>query len=147
MPLDADEVMPTLWIGSAPPTGIAIGRAGFHSLLLCARQYQPKASMFPGVDVVHAPFDDDPTRKLTDSECQLVHVASTVAAKKAMSGQKVLVTCVAGIDRSGLVTSLALWKITGLGGRKVLKLMRAARPHVLTQNPYMLRMVERLPGK
>ena len=56
--LDADEVFPNIWQGSQPPLGSVVAEHGFDVLVLCAVEWQPDASEFTGVEVLHAPFDD-----------------------------------------------------------------------------------------
>ena len=44
--IDANRIWPLLWIGSKPEPGVELAAAGFHVLVLCAKQYQPPASAF-----------------------------------------------------------------------------------------------------
>lgn len=107
--LDVTRIAPKLWMGAAPPTGKALRDFGFDVVVLCAREYQPSERSFPGVRVIRAPFDDDkltPAAEATAAEAAR-HVAAAVT-----KGQRVLVTCAAGRNRSGLVVARTLQKLT-----------------------------------
>jgi hypothetical protein len=105
-PLDADEIADRLWQGAMPPTGPRVRRAGFDVLVLCSEEYQPAPALFPGVRVIHAPNEDAPS--LSDVQWQTVLGASVGVAEAIREGAKVLVTCTAGLNRSGLVSALTL---------------------------------------
>lgn len=105
--LDATQLVPGLWMGSKPETGHVVSEAGFGLLVLCAEEYQPPASHFPGVKVIHAPFDDSDIRQRPQDEATAAEAARQVAAAM-RAGTEVLVTCYAGRNRSGLVCGLAL---------------------------------------
>jgi protein-tyrosine phosphatase len=113
--LDATRLYPKLWIGSAPPTGPALADAGFGVLVLCAEEYQPRLHEFPGlVCVTHAGFDDD----VPDNETLDTAVSAAMdVVDHLQSGERVLVTCMAGRNRSGLVCALALHLLTGYDTR------------------------------
>ena len=105
--LDTTQIHEGLWMGSRPPTGSAVGDDGFDLLVLCAEEYQPPSTEFPGVKVIHAPFDDNKVGP-TAQEKKIASHAATRVAHALREGAKVLVTCYAGRNRSGLVTGLAL---------------------------------------
>lgn len=105
--LDVTQIVPGLWMGSKPETGHAVSKAGFGLLVLCADQYQPPASHFPGVKVIHAPLDDSDIRLRPHDEATARAAAKRVADAM-RTGSEVLVTCWAGRNRSGLVACLAL---------------------------------------
>lgn len=105
--LDVDEVHPRLWVGSAPHDGVHVAQAGFSHLILCSIHYQRPAHDFPGVVVVHAPFEDDDSVMRGDTMA-LVTAAARAACEAHKSGGNVLVTCTAGINRSALAAALAL---------------------------------------
>lgn len=123
--LDAAEVAPRLWIGSHPPIPghrcgdhpieyhADVGECGFGFLALCAQEYQPDARHFPAVEVCYAPFDDN-HQGLTTAEFRIAKQAAeeTVAAHR--RGKSCLVTCMAGRNRSGLVTAMALAELAGV---------------------------------
>lgn len=119
--LDADMIYPGLWQGSLPPDGHVLAEAGFDVLVLCAREYQLEAELFPGVQVLHAPNDDDSSRAMTPSEWRLAQATGRIVANLVRSNKMVLVTCIAGINRSGLVSALAIHHLTGKSGRDCIR--------------------------
>jgi protein-tyrosine phosphatase len=123
--MDATELLPGLWIGSAPETGPGVAHAGFHSLVLCAEEYQPRSREFPGLrHVLHAPLQDHiPTGVEIDTALEAaMHIADMHAA-----GERILVTCLAGRNRSGLVCALAIVAITGARPLDAAMLVRMRR--------------------
>lgn len=102
--LDANRLIPGLYIGSAPPTGDHLRRAGIDVLVLAAEEYQPPSTDFPGVHVIHAPLDD---ADITGEERRIATAAARVVAKALVDGKQVLVTCHMGLNRSSLIAALA----------------------------------------
>lgn len=125
--VDADAVHPRLWIGSKPRTGDVLRRAGFHVVVLAAREVQPHG--FDGVEVVRAGIDD--SFAPTIDEMRTVMRAGRLVAQKVLAGKRVLVTCAMGLNRSGLVTALALRNLEGLSGRKAMEVVQAHRKGAL----------------
>jgi protein-tyrosine phosphatase len=118
----------SIWQGSAPPEGSALRDAGFDVLVLCADEHQPYADRFPGVHVIHAPNDDNPRRYPSEEERRRAClVAMEVARRVEEGGQKVLVTCQMGMNRSGFVSALATHILTGFGGKKCVELVQKNR--------------------
>ncbi len=103
--IKADRVAPRLHQGSVPPRGRAVRAAGFDVLVLAAREYQPRGREFPGVRVLHAPLDD---AELTATEVLTYEAAAQAVAEAVREGKRVLVTCFAGLNRSGIITARAL---------------------------------------
>lgn len=126
--LDADEIVPGLWQGSLPPTGDLVFSAGFRKLVLCAREYQLPSDDFPGVHVVHAPNDDHHHKPLTREKLQIALDAAHEVAVSVREGSRVLVTCAAGLNRSGLVTALSLHLLFGWAGVQCIAMVRKRRP-------------------
>jgi protein-tyrosine phosphatase len=112
-------------MGSKPEIGHAVSEVGMDLLVLCAEEYQPPASLFQGVKVIHAPFDDTDIRFL-ESQKATAFAAAKQVADAMRKGSNVLVTCFAGRNRSGLVAGLALvesaydplWAIRLIQGRR-----------------------------
>lgn len=133
--LDADHVYGPLWIGSAPPLGTALREAGFDVVVLCSG-YQPRSAELPGVFVVHAPFGDrDPATREDVSMAQsaAMQVAQIVRSNPNV---RILVTCMAGINRSALVTALALHLLYGWDARQSEHVVRAHRPGALSNQDF-----------
>lgn len=133
--LGAGEVAPGLWQGSRPPEGSVLANLGINVLVLCAMEVQPPAERFPGVEVLHAPNDDDFERPPTRQELGIA-LATARQVVQALQAQKtVLVTCFAGLNRSGLVSALTLHFLEGISGEVAIKRVRAARGFRALGNP------------
>jgi hypothetical protein len=134
--IDATRIAPGLYQGSAPPHGSAVRECGFTTLVLCAQEIQPGSVDFPGVTVVHAPNSDDGTR-ITQAQWQTAIQAAEIVARRVRGGERVLVTCAAGRNRSGLVSALALHLLTGISGAEAARLVKAQRHNALTNRWFM----------
>lgn len=124
--LEANLIAPGLLVGSAPPLGSAVRHSGVDVLVLCAEEFQPSSRNFPGVLVIHAPFDDG---ELDEATRRMSREAASRVALHMQEGRTVLVTCMAGRNRSALVAALALMRLTGLPGAEwAAHLRRKRRP-------------------
>lgn len=130
----ANEIVKGLYQGGAPPTGQGLAETGIDALVLCARDYQPAASFFPGVEVLSVPGDDAPISKVPPAVIAEWQRASLWVAAAVLRGKRVLVTCAAGRNRSGFVSALAVRQLTGLDGARCVEIVQNARPNALT-NP------------
>ena len=141
--LNADPLTETLWQGGAPPQGRAVARHGFRTLVLCAFENQPADSAFPGVKVLRVPLDDS-LRVLTAAEQhQIIETAGAMARR--MRYSPVLCTCAEGINRSGLLSAVALLLATNSSARDIIEHVRRRRPRALS-NPNFVAFVEALDG-
>lgn len=152
MEVEASEIIPLLWQGSKPPTGPALKAHGFGMVILCAREYQPDD--FPGVKVIHAPNDDveeTPDRETLDEALR----AAGWASRAMKQGTKVLVTCQAGLNRSGLVSALTLHRHLGVSGEEAILAVQLGRnPSKIAQdiggalfNEAFCTVLRKLPGQ
>ena len=130
-----------LWQGSFPNGDLQT--AGIDLLVLAAEELQPDENakpgyykgtpddlFFPGVDVILAPNKDEayfPVSRKMIALMAAQHVADAVR-----EGKNVLVTCAAGLNRSGLVTALALRELFGKPGEDAVARVRERRPGALT---------------
>ncbi len=126
--LDASELVTGLWQGSLPPPGGAVRAAGFKVLVLCAREYQLQANDYPGVQVVHAPNDDHDHLPLNRDKLQIALGGAHAVATAVREGLPTLVTCAAGLNRSGLVSALSLHLLFGWPGQECVELVQRRRP-------------------
>lgn len=148
--IEAHEIVPGLWQGSQPYTGSRLADAGFGALVLCAVEYQPPRGAFPGLQVLHAPNEDDPLFPMSKADLETAVWAATRVQGFLAEGKKVLVTCVAGINRSGLVVALALHKTFGYSGESCIDIVRdrrLLRDGVALRNPQFVDALLKLPGK
>jgi protein-tyrosine phosphatase len=138
--LDASRIVRGLYQGSKPPVGGAVRRCDFDLLVLCAMEYQPPAEEFPGIVVWHAPLDD---AQLSRREWKLAVEAARLAAEIMRAGGRVLSTCQAGRNRSGLVSALTLHLLTREPGEKIVNYIQRKRNGALT-NPSFVAALNRL---
>lgn len=114
--VEADEIAPNLWQGSYPGTGPEVRSSGFSMLVLCAQELQEPAELWPSIEVVHAPNYDDGATPLTRDLLNIAVGAARRVEGALKQSRKVLVTCQAGMNRSGLVSALALHFFYGWDG-------------------------------
>jgi protein-tyrosine phosphatase len=105
-------------------------------VVLCAIEHQPPASAYPGIRVLHAPFDDA-SEPVDEATWETARQASREAAKQLLKGRRVLVTCHMGINRSGLVSALTLLRLTPMSGEDAVRTVQSRRPGALS-NPYFV---------
>jgi protein-tyrosine phosphatase len=122
---DVDQIVPGLWQGGYPARGGALRRNGFDAVVLCAREHQPSGKYFRGIRVFHAPMNDDPAG-LTSTERETFLNAASKVCQLVTRGSTVLVTCAAGLNRSGIVSAQAL-KCMGYTADDAIHLVRQAR--------------------
>jgi protein-tyrosine phosphatase len=118
--------------GSFPTRGV---RLPFDVIVLAAMEYQPD---LPGHEVWHVPLDDGPPP--SQAERAWIRAAARGVAQRVRAGQRVLVTCWQGRNRSGVIAGLALTDL-GVPGPQAAQLIRRTR-NGLT-NPYFHEMVIR----
>lgn len=135
--LDADRVARRLWQGSLPWEGLDPRQ--FPLLVLCAKEYQPRGQ-FPGVTVIHVPLDDSGVPMLPEEKHAAI-VAARIVWRELAAGRRVLVTCAAGLNRSGLVSALSLMRGGVPSARAIAAVRRARGPNALS-NPYFVRFLE-----
>jgi hypothetical protein len=142
--IDATPIAPHLYQGSVPPSGRALADARFTMLVLAACEHQPRSTNFPGLrSVVHAPIDDAIP---SPDEIATVVNAAKLVAEEIKRGGKVLVTCMQGRNRSGLISALAIRSLYGFSGKQVLLQVQTMRQNALT-NPSFQQLLADLPSR
>jgi len=126
MNFDAHEIVPRLWMGSAPPFGRTLSRSGFNVLVLCAIEHQPSSGNFPNVDVAYIDLDDDGNPIPREAFDKAIHLSRHLA-HEIYRGKNVIVTCQQGRNRSGFITALTLMRLSGCDGRTAAKIVQARR--------------------
>lgn len=134
----ANQVAPGLWQGDAPHPGA--NYADFDLIVLAAYEHQPKSAEM-NIDVFHAPLDDDPYRPLSPRERFIATEAAQEVARRLRKGQRVLVTCAMGRNRSGLVSALAMRMAYGSSPREAIEAVRQARGSDALSNPQFVRVL------
>jgi protein-tyrosine phosphatase len=130
VPLDVSRIGPGVYQGSRPPSGESVRRARFDVLVLAAKEYQPPDRHFPGVRVIRALVDDSGAPMRQVEWVEAIRAAAEAALYRAR-GARVLTTCMAGLNRSGLVNALMLTRLTGMSGRRAIELVQERRPGAL----------------
>lgn len=135
--MDVSQIYDGLWQGAHPPIGTLVKDSGFSLLILCAREYQPPANNFPGIEVFYAPNKDNfiipPSRETLNSALQAANKAVEFLQRK----KQVLVTCWAGINRSGLVSAIILHKLLNVSGITACSIIE--RQRTVITNPQFLK--------
>lgn len=146
--LDASEVDRDLFIGSRPPVNRTVQVEGFQVLVLCAKEIQPRSAEygFKGTRmlVIHAPLND---AEPTGLEVETALAAASDVAKYVGNGEKTLVTCAAGLNRSALVVALALLRLRpNLTPDEIIERIRRRRAPMALNNPYFVELIRDMHG-
>lgn len=146
MSLDAHEIIPNLWQGAHPPEQEELRELGFEVCVFCAAEWQRPSHLFPGVECVYAPNQDSYIRKPTRGELNIAVKAAQKVAEDVTKGKRVLVTCWAGRNRSGLVVGLSLHFLLGLDGNECIRLVQTRRlsDGLALENPGFRHVLRRL---
>ena len=149
--IEASEITKNLWQGSVPEPGKYVAEAGFDVLVLSAREYQRSSIYYPGVQVLHAPNDDNERYPFTREKLKVALQTARSVAEAVNEGKNVLVTCAAGLNRSGLISALALHFLYGWSGAQCVKVVREKRgiwrdPQPLSNDEFVT-VLNRLPEK
>jgi len=135
-----------LWQGTYPPTGDTLRKLGFDMVVLAAEEYQPESDRFVGVKVIHAPNDDAPINEGGDTSLALRVSAETAQALR--EGKKVLSTCAAGLNRSGLVSSFTLMRLfPSKTGDEIIEMIRKARGGWAMSNGDFAKVVRKMQAR
>jgi protein-tyrosine phosphatase len=139
-PYDASAIAPRLWVGAAPPIDSTLPKVDL--LALCAAEIQPERLAFQGA-VLRCPIPDD---ALDAEERKLVMTSSVVVARAVATGQRVLVTCAAGMNRSALVVALALHQLTTMSGDQIIAHIRKHRSPKALYNQHFQKIIQTIVG-
>jgi protein-tyrosine phosphatase len=91
-----------------------------------------------GTRIVHAPIDDVPDKPMHHDQVELaVHTAQKVA-QDVYNGERVLVACNQGLNRSALVAGMATILLDRVSGREVVKRVRKLRGKLALANPHFV---------
>jgi hypothetical protein len=130
----AREVARGLFVGSKPPPG----RRNVDVIILAAMEYQPSADLFPGIEVIHAPLDDDSERPMTDEEITIAARAAAIVGRRLHARKRVLASCMMGWNRSALIAGLAM---RGMSADQIITRIRLARGPYALSNPNFVRLI------
>lgn len=129
--LGGDRGRGSLWQGAASTVNIA-DMHGFDTIVLCAQEWQP--SMTDAcIEVIRFLSDDT---ALTRAHLQEAIFIAGKVERRVRAGKHVLCTCFAGFNRSGLVTALAVMKLTNRPGREVVEYIQRKRDGALCNDSF-----------
>lgn len=128
--LDVSKITDGLYQGAWPPFGDQLAKRGFDVLVLCAEENQHD-ELYVGLNVICAPGEDNSNPDVMSQFLPTWILAAQRAAQQVKAGKKVLVTCMAGLNRSGMVTAMALHLLTGWSGADVVEHIQASRADAL----------------
>jgi hypothetical protein len=141
---NSNKILPNLSQGNAIAAGFA-APPEFDTLVLCAEELQSGSTAFSLLRpitgerrfrIIDAGFDDSPDHGLTPHEAWIAENAASRVVRELAAGRKVLVTCMAGRNRSGLVSALVL-KRMGWTARDAIRAVRDARENALTNESFV----------
>jgi hypothetical protein len=138
--LDASQVSTRLWVGGKPPFDRDL--PDFDMLVLCAQELQPERVAFHG-RAVRCPIPD---ARLEPRQIARVLMTSRAVAESLSAGQRILVTCSAGINRAALVASLALARVTRMSADDLVTLVRRTRGQQALCNQHFREIIANLVG-
>ena len=148
----------TICMGDATNAISAIDGKRFALVVFCAKEFGPPPQVFDvhrrahdpdakRASVYHCPIDD---AVLTRDEMFLASRAADLVTANFLAGREVLVTCMKGRNRSGLVVALALHMMSGCGGKAALRAVRNRRLHAegpALVNPTFVQLLENIPSR
>ena len=144
--MTTSNVVTRLFQGSVPTPGSQIPA---DLLVLCAEEHQ-----FPGANrrklfgaratVLHCPLTDM-GQPLGPRRIRDAFNAAVECARVYLLGGTVVITCAAGLNRSGLVMALTLLEL-GVEPRRAIDVIRRARPGALC-NPHFEQLILNLRGR
>ncbi len=135
--VDASCIVPRLWQGSVL-RGDQLHARGFDVICLCAKDFQPDTTYFGGLRVIRARLTDG---ELTAHDWHDARDAGRHVAQAWREGKRVLVACIAGQNRSGLVMALALSELTSMPMNAVIGHVRACRKDALNTKAFVHRLL------
>jgi len=146
MSYQADKIVDRLYQGGRPPAGEGLKNAGINVLVLCAKEWQD-ASAYEGIEVILAPGDDDARPHRMAKFLPTWQAAAHQVAEHVRAGRTVLVTCMQGLNRSGMVTAMALAELTNLSGEQIVAHIQSRRQMALCNATFAKYIEDTFPAK
>ena len=100
---------------------------------------------FPGVEVIYAPNDDRSDTPPTKEQLLGALRAARVVTERVKASKRVLVTCMQGRSRSGLVSALSLY-LLGVKPSEAVNIIKNKRQRHALSNPRFVEALLRLPA-
>jgi hypothetical protein len=124
---DAKEVHQNLFIGAFPDDAHEILTEGFNFHVDCRGEHVPPKNLQVEVPRAYLPLWDDPAGPVTEDVLARVKRASKNVAGRVRAGEKCLITCFGGFNRSALVAAFTIHELTGKPGAEIVEQIREAR--------------------
>jgi len=99
MYVDVQQVDSYLWVGASPPVDL---KGMFDFVVLCAEEDQRPRN----IPTMQVPFSD--IEWMDDQTLDMIRDATFEINMRRRNKQKVLVSCIAGVNRSAFVAAMAL---------------------------------------
>lgn len=133
--MDAHRIAQKLWMGSRPSPAAC---QFFDVIVLAAEEHQPELPC----KTIRAPIDD---ARPTHNEISIALKAARQVNQERRKGRRVLVSCYMGINRSGLVTALAMM-LNGSSAQSAIGRIRKARKAPITplSNRHFVELLKQL---
>jgi len=136
---DCSEIATNLWMGAQPPVDRRMGQL-FSVIVLCAKELQAaQPDLGYGARLLRVPLEDDSTKAPSHEDVKLA-VAAGERVALLRRETPVLVTCHMGLNRSGLVTGIALIA-GGRSAERAIDLIRRRRSSSALFNPQFVRVL------
>lgn len=140
--VEGTKLLPGLYQGSAPKSVDDLRAAGVDLLVLCARELQPTRENLRGIPYLRCPLDDNGI--LRERQWDRAFATAFEVAEAVERGSLVLVTCIEGRNRSGLVNGITIHLLTGAPGCKVADYIQKRRPTSLSNKSFRRALCRRL---
>lgn len=139
-PIDVTAIWPTLWMGGHPDFQLE-ELAPWDVVAFCAKEYQPRLDSTNHI-FVYLAIDDD--QLSADDKVAALRTGAGIA-EFIKSGARCLVTCNGGLNRSGLICAIAMWKLDMPMMRAIDVIREARGPDALSNRFFVsfLRSLER----
>ncbi len=105
-------------------------------------EYQIAPENFPGVEVIYAPNNDDGSPATREQFADAIR-AARIATMRILEEKRILVTCMAGRNRSGLVSALTLYML-GVPPKLAIEWVREKRQRNSLVNPHFVQAIMNL---
>jgi len=128
----------SLYQGSAPfgePDALSRDH-GFDVVVLCATENTDRGQ-YTDIEVIEAIGEDVNDWPVNETSVERWNDAARTVAQRVKEGKRVLVTCMAGLNRSGFVTALALHHIYGWSGDECIKHVQSRRDDALFRKAFV----------
>jgi protein-tyrosine phosphatase len=133
---DCHMITDRLWMGGMP-TGIPKLFEKWDVIVFCAGEYQPHVELPENRNksIMRVPFDDS-ANAINNSVAAELHKRAKQLAQMHAEGKNILITCFAGVNRSGLLTALTLRYAFGCDGDEAIYTIQAIRTFALSNKAF-----------